>query len=101
AKRSQGLFFYGQTPDSLYEAAATYHLEQGPGLLMQAVTAGARARPSAADFPATLHAERDAFAATLISPDPETDYWFWEFLQGDDATYRHHTLPLDAPALRV
>jgi hypothetical protein len=99
-KRAQGLFFYGQASGSIYSTASTYHLERKPGLLMTATNAGPNSSASpAASFPETLHVEQDLFPATLISPDPESDYWFWEFLQGDDPTYGHRTFSLDAPGL--
>src|SRR5205085_2723118 len=47
----------------------------------------------------TLHAERDAFAATALPLDPESDYWFWEYLQGDDPNFGHRAFPLDAPGI--
>jgi len=99
-KRAQGLFFYGQATDSIYSAASIYHLERKPGLLMTGTASGpAGIVTPASSFPETLHVERDLFAATLISTDPESNYWFWEFLQGDDPTYGHRTFSLDAPGL--
>lgn len=95
------VFFYGEAPDSLYTDASVYRLEKGSGLLMAEVPAGtAPASPGdtfAGTFVDTRHVERDAFAATVISPNPESDYWYWEFLQGGDPTYGHRTFTLDAP----
>jgi hypothetical protein len=95
------LFFYGEAPDSLYTDAGVYRLEKGEGLLMAEVTAGAAPAKAggtfAGTFAETRHVERDVFAATVISPDPESDYWYWEFLQGGDPTYGHRTFTLDAP----
>jgi hypothetical protein len=98
-KRAQGLFFYGQAVGTLYSTESLYHLERRSGLLMTTVNAGPIFTSPAVSFPETLHAEQNLFAATLISPDTESDYWFWEFLQGDDPTYGHHTFSLDAPGL--
>jgi len=99
-KRAQGLFFYGQATDSIYSSANVYRLERRPGLLMTGTASGPpRIVSPATSFPETLHVERDLFAATLISTDPESNYWFWEFLQGDDPTYGHRTFSLDAPGL--
>jgi hypothetical protein len=99
-KRAQGLFFYGQAPGTVYSIASVYHLERKGGLTMTAINAGPASSASpAAAFPETLHVEQDRFAATLISPDPESDYWFWEFLQGDDPTFGHRTFSFDAPGL--
>jgi peptidase C25-like protein len=95
---AQGLFFYGEAPDSPYTDASVYHLDKGFGLLMQTVPVGA-ASAAGGSFPETRHAEKDLFAATVISPDPDSDYWYWDFLQGNDPTYGHRTFPLDAPGL--
>jgi hypothetical protein len=97
--KAQGLFFYGQAPDSPYTDASAYRLDKRPGLLMQAVPAGAASPTAGGSFPETRHIEQDLFAATAISPDPDSDYWFWEFLQGDDPTYGHRVFTLDAPGL--
>jgi hypothetical protein len=98
-KRAQGLFFYGQASSSIYSTASMYRLERKPGLLMTATSTGPSAATPAASFPATLHVEQNLFAATLISPDPESDYWFWVFLQGDDPSFGQRTFSLDAPGL--
>jgi hypothetical protein len=95
---AQGLFFYGEAPDSPYTDTAVYRLDKGQGLLMQAVPAGAAAA-AGGSFPETRHAEKDLFAATVISPDPDSDYWYWDFLQGSDPTYGHRSFALDAPGL--
>jgi hypothetical protein len=91
------LFFYGEAPDSLSTDAGVYRLEKGPGLLMTEVSAGAAPAADGGAFSETRHTERDVFAATAISPDPESDYWYWEFLQGGDPTYGHRTFTIDAP----
>jgi hypothetical protein len=93
------IFFYGEAPDSLYTDAGVYRLEKGQGLLMAEVPAGAAPAKAGGTFVETRHVERDVFAATVISPDPESDYWYWEFLQGGDPTYGHRTFTLDAPGL--
>jgi hypothetical protein len=97
---AQGLYFYGEAPgpDSLYSDAAVYRLQKGDGLLMQTVSAPA-APAAGGVYTEVLHLESNAFAATVLPLDPESDYWFWEFLQGGDATYGHRTYALDAPGL--
>jgi hypothetical protein len=98
-----GLFFYGQgpesLPDSLYTDAGVYRLQTGRGLLMATAAAAAPAAPSAGTFPESLHVEQNLFAATVLPLDPDSDYWFWEFLQGDDPTYGMRTFQLDAPGV--
>lgn len=98
-KTAQGLFFYGEAPDSLYSAANVYRLQgDAKGLLMQTLPVGTGAA-NGGTFLETLHTEVDAFPATVISPDPESDYWFWEYLQGDDPNFGHRTFTLDAPGV--
>ncbi len=97
AKTAQGLYFYGEAPDGLYSAANVYRLQgDSPGLLMQTLPVGTGAA-NGGTFQETLHTERDAFPATVISPDPESDYWFWEYLQGDDPNFGQRTFTLEAP----
>jgi len=99
-KAAQGLFFYGEGPDSLYTDASVYRLQKDKvGLLMAVVPAGTAAPGAGGNFPDTLHSERDLFAATVIGPDPESDYWFWEFLQGSDPSFGHRTFTLDSPGV--
>jgi hypothetical protein len=95
ASSAQGLFFYGEAPDSLYTDTGVYRLQQGSGRLMQAVTAGPAAPAAGGSFPATLHAEKDLFAATVLPLDPDSDYWFWDFLQGNDPASGQKSFPLD------
>jgi hypothetical protein len=99
AAKAQGLFFYGEAPDSPYTDSSVYRLMKGAGLLMQTVPAGTGAPAAGGSFPETRHVEKDLFAATVISLDPDSDYWFWDFLQGDDPTYGHRSYTLDAPGL--
>jgi hypothetical protein len=98
-----GLYFYGQVPatlpESLYGDAGVYRLQKGRGLLMTAVPAGAAGAPASDSFAASLHVEQDVFAATVLPLDPRSDYWFWEFLQGDDPNYGARTFTLAAPGV--
>ncbi len=94
-----GIYFYGEAPDSLYTDVSVYRLRKGTGLLMQTASAGVAAPAAGGVFPELRHTERDLFAATVLSPDPDSDYWYWDFLQGGDPTYGHRTYSLDAPGL--
>ena len=42
--------------------------------------------PERQTFVDRKHVEVDAFAATVVATDPESDYWFWDYLVGDSAT---------------
>ncbi len=95
-----GLFFYGEAEtDSLYTAAGIYKLDVGnAGLAMRQAHVGAGTGGSpAGTFPATRRVETDAFAATVLGLDPESDYWFWEFVQGDDPSFGTRSFAFDAP----
>ncbi|HKI04869.1 MAG TPA: C25 family cysteine peptidase [Thermoanaerobaculia bacterium] len=94
-----GLFFYGEAPPAgLYTDASVYRLQgNGRGVFMPTAPAGASPAAGGGTFQEAIHTERDAFPATVISLDPEADYWFWEFLQGGDPTYGQRTFTLDAP----
>lgn len=97
---AQGLFFYGEGGSGIYSTANVYRLQaEGKGLLMAAVGAAAPPPAPGGSFTESLRKETDVFPATVISPDPESDYWFWEFVQGGDATFGHRTFSLDTPGL--
>ena len=93
-----GIFFYGEKPDSLYSDVSVYRLDLGQtGLRMAAAqVSGAAAGAPADTFAEVRRTERDAFPATAITPDPESDYWFQEFLVGGDATFGVRSFDLDA-----
>lgn len=99
-KEAQGIFFYAEAAPSQYGLDTVYWLQAGRGSLMavEGMT-GASPGGGAATFPETRRAETDAFAATAISPDPESDYWFWSFLVGNDPSFGKKTFALDAPGL--
>lgn len=97
-----GLFFYSEAPDSLYSDVAVYRLdvEAKDGVLMEVEGMGNKPVGDPADtFVEVRHDERDLLPATAIALDPESDYWFWEFLQGDDPTFGVRTFELDAPGV--
>ena len=97
-KTANGLYFYGQAIDSLYSAENAYRLVFGKGLLMTpepVTTAGA----AAASFANAAHLEQNAFPATVLPLDPESDYWFWDFVQAGDPTFGSKTFAFDAVGL--
>lgn len=93
-----GIFFYGEAPDSLYSDVSVYRLDFGKaGLRMTpAAVSGTAAGDPADTFAEVRRTERDVFPATAITPDPESDYWFQEFLVGGDSTFGVRTFDLDA-----
>ncbi|HEV2844158.1 MAG TPA: C25 family cysteine peptidase, partial [Thermoanaerobaculia bacterium] len=101
-KRAWGLFFYGEAPGGLYADAGVYRFqrENGGGLRMQTVAAPAAFAAGGA-FVETIHTERDLLPATVVASDPESDYWFWAFLQGGDPTFGRQVFTLDAPGVSL
>lgn len=99
-KGARGLFFYGEARESLYSRDTVYRLRPAfNGQVMDAVQLTPAAASLGGSFAESRNVERDAFAATAISPDPESDYWFWDFVVSGDATYGHRAFSFDAPAL--
>jgi hypothetical protein len=98
-KSFDGLAFYGQAVDSLYSAENVYRLAFGRGVNMATEPAGSAGAGGAASFADTRHVEQDAFPATALPLDPESDYWFWDFVQAGDPTFGSKTFTLDAPGL--
>ncbi|MES1243153.1 MAG: C25 family cysteine peptidase [Acidobacteriota bacterium] len=99
-KTARGIFFYGETVDSLYTRDTVYRLQSNKdGITMQAASAGPAAATPGGSFPDSQASEVDSFPATAISPDPESDYWYWAFLVGSDPTFGHQTFSADAPGL--
>lgn len=73
------LYFYAEAIDSPYTDDNVYWLRLAVGSRMGSESAAPSgpANP-AASFPATEHYEDDAFVATAIAADPDSDYWFWK-----------------------
>lgn len=99
-KGARGLFFYGEARETLYSRDTVYRLKPAfNGQLMQVTPLDPAAATLGGSFPESRPVERDAFAATAISPDPESDYWFWDFVVSGDSTFGHRSFAFDAPAL--
>lgn len=97
---ADGLLFYGRAVDSLYARDNVYWLTQGGATSNPDANGGNPAAPApAAAFAAAAHLEQDAFAAPAAVTDPESDYWFWDFVIGADATSGRKTFNVDAPGL--
>lgn len=76
--KAQGLYFYGSASASIYDAQNVYVLEQGHGTLMDEVKVQANGPADVASrFAATVSAEENLFAGTVLAKNAEEDYWFW------------------------
>jgi hypothetical protein len=98
-KTAGGLFFYGEARPTLYSLDTVYRLAEGSGPLMAAGAVAPAAPAAGGSFPASKPFEQDVFPATAISPDPESDYWFWDFVISGDPDLGKRTFAFDAPAL--
>jgi len=96
----EGLLFYGEGIDSLFTRDNVYLLEARQGLGMGTAPLGNPApAPASGSYRATVHAEEDLFAATVLPLDPRSDYWFWRGILAGHPTLGSASLPLASPAL--
>jgi Peptidase family C25 len=91
-----GLLFYGQAIDSIYTRDNVYWLRLGPGLVMSAVDGRHPGAVGAESFTDEVHAEENHLAATVLSTDPDADYWYWDFLSGGDPSLGDKTFTITA-----
>jgi hypothetical protein len=85
APDGSGLYFYSPKIDSIYYRDNIYQLRFGPGRRMMQVPS---TTPTSADSNLTFvdqaRTEEDRIAVTVVAPDPESDYWFWDYLIGGE-----------------
>ena len=74
-----GLFFYGQSIDSLYTKENIYWLYRGKGTLMAQAEGSGPVPSDQETFTATVHAEEAIYYLTTPEFDPASDYWFWSY----------------------
>lgn len=91
-----GVLFYGQAINSIYTKDNVYWLRVGPGLTMGTTSGGNPGPVGAGSFADDAHAEENHLAATVLSTDPDSDYWYWDFLSGGDPTYGDKSFPITA-----
>lgn len=96
-----GILFYGEAIDSLYTLDNVYRLRSNQkGKVMEESSAKDKAPDpvAAGDFNDTITAEQDIFAATVVSTDPESDYWYWEgFIGGGDPKWSAKQVSIHLP----
>jgi hypothetical protein len=101
AADASSLRFYGEASPSLYSAENVYWLT--PGKAGKTGRTASGGSPAAAAGPQsfldTAHVEQDRFAAIAIAPDPESDYWYWDFAVAGDPAYGTRSLPFDLHGL--
>jgi len=92
------LLFHAEPIDSIYTTENVYVLSVGH----RSGTIGLRNASAAAgtgtgSFEASIHAEEDRLPATVLGLDPDSDYWFWDYVVAGDPDLDHRVFPLDAP----
>ena len=96
-----GILFYGEAIDSLFTLDNVYQLRSNQkGKVMEESSAKDKAPDpvAAVDFDDTITAEQDIFAATVVSTDPESDYWHWEgFIGGGNPTWSAKQVSVHLP----
>jgi uncharacterized repeat protein (TIGR01451 family) len=98
ASDGSGLYFYGEGLSTMYASENVYWLSLGPGLPMGSVS-GAPGIDGPAFHVQRDHLEQDAFAATLASTDPDSDFWYWTSLIASLPAYRTGTYGFPASAV--
>ena len=96
ADNPQGMLFYGEAANSIYTTDNVYWLRPGIGTRMRIIPGKPPAPAAAASFRDTGHTEQETFAATVIATDPNSDYWFWDFLIAGDPTSGSKSFQLNA-----
>ncbi|HSF40019.1 MAG TPA: C25 family cysteine peptidase, partial [Thermoanaerobaculia bacterium] len=98
-----GVLFYGEAPaglDSLYTRENVYRLTAGTRGLQMATVSGSSPSPAPGlRFLDTVHAEVDRLPATVVTTDPDTDWWFWDYLNAGGASDGKRTFPVQAADL--
>ena len=81
AAGNAGIYFYGEPIDSLYTLDNLYRVrvaQVGVRMKGSPVKETAPEPMIAGSFADTLWAEQDRFAATVVTTDPGSDYWYWD-----------------------
>ncbi|MBK8411488.1 MAG: hypothetical protein IPL19_26410 [Sandaracinaceae bacterium] len=77
---SDALYFYGESRDSMYLADNLYRLSVGSGAAVTTRNAAAASGGEGAVSEHVVRAELDVAAVTVINPDADNDFWFWQYV---------------------
>jgi len=94
----QGFSFFGDARTTLYADADVYRL--APGKLTPILGPDDAAPVAPVDgqtFAETLDAERDRLPAPAVTRNPESDYWFWDYLYAGDPALETKTFAVATP----
>ncbi len=92
-----GVYFYAEAMDSLYTTNNAYWLRWSAGTAMAARDGTAPAPVEGGTFTDTLHVESDVIPVTTSTKDPESDYWYWNYLIAGFPPLDHTNYVFDAP----
>jgi hypothetical protein len=94
----QNLYFYGEKGTSLFSNERVYRVELASGGTVMQSVQRAPASSAVSTFTATHDLEIDAFVATVLPLDPDSDYWFWDFVISG-TPYGRKTFAVNIPAV--
>ncbi len=90
------ILFVGDAIDSVFTSDNVYLVSAGNGQTMATVGGTPPMTTNeAAVFQSTVHAEVDRFPATVVTTDPRSDYWYWDYLNAGDANHRRQSFPVE------
>jgi hypothetical protein len=92
------ILFFGEKSDSIYSNERVYRIEPTRGTRMVDMPVSGSGA-SLSTFNAQLELENDAFAATVLPLDPESDYWFWDYIVSGDASVGRRTFTVTVPGV--
>ncbi|MDP9194504.1 MAG: C25 family cysteine peptidase [Acidobacteriota bacterium] len=93
---SDAVLFFGEKSNSIYSNDRVYRIDLSKGERMASVAVAA-SNESLSSFNGHVDVETDAFAAAVLPLDPESDYWFWDYIVSGDATAGRKTFAFTAP----
>lgn len=92
---SDSVLFFGEKSDSIYSNERVYRIDQVKGDRMTNVAVSG-SNAALTSFNGKSDIETDAFAATVLPLDPESDYWFWDYIVSGDPTNGRKTFTVTA-----
>jgi Peptidase family C25 len=99
ASGNRGLLFYGEELDSPYARDNVYWLQPANGWVSESVATADPTPNLGGSFLDSVHAEQDAFPATVVTTNPNSDYWFWDYLSAGDPVLGRRSFMVNAPHL--
>ncbi len=98
AAGNTGLYFYGDSIDSLYSDYNIYRLKLGMGMRMNLVDGGSPAPANGTEtFNENLHVEKDRYALTALFKNVGDDFWLWDFIRAGE-TGKDFVFQVNGPA---